>query len=85
MLKDAAREVYRRLMDRVDPDLVDRAERDPGGDPGVRGVPALRMRWIGHRLHAETDLVVEADLSLVAAHEIAVDAEHQLTQPGAAR
>ncbi|PWU47568.1 cation diffusion facilitator family transporter [Micromonospora globispora] len=79
VLKDAAREVYRRLMDAVDPALVDQAETTLRAVHGVRDVPAVRLRWIGHRLHAEAELVVNADLSLVAAHEIAADAEHQLT------
>jgi divalent metal cation (Fe/Co/Zn/Cd) transporter len=79
VLRSAAREVYRRLMDAVDPDLVDRAEQALRGVPGVRDVTAVRMRWIGHRLHAEADLVVDADLTVVAAHEVAADAEHQLT------
>ncbi|GAA0706312.1 cation transporter [Dactylosporangium roseum] len=78
VLKDAAREVYRRLMDAVDPALLSRAEEALAGTPGVLAVGALRMRWIGHRLHAETDLVVAGDLTLVQAHAIAVEAEHRL-------
>ncbi|KFG76708.1 hypothetical protein FM21_11660 [Streptomyces mutabilis] len=50
VLRDAAREVFRRLMDAVDPALVDRAERVLGEVPGVHGVGELRLRWIGHRL-----------------------------------
>ncbi|GGN43936.1 cation efflux system protein [Actinoplanes campanulatus] len=79
VLKDAAREVYRRLMDRVDPELVDQAEQALRAVPGIRDVSGLRLRWIGHRLHAEAAIVVDAGLSLLAAHEIAADAEHQLT------
>jgi cation diffusion facilitator family transporter len=79
VLKDAAREIYRRLMDRVDPELVDRAEQALRGVPGVRDVSGLRLRWIGHRMRAEAAIVVDARLSLLAAHEIAADAEHQLT------
>ena len=79
VLRDAAREVYRRLMDAVDPALVDQAETTLRTIPGVRDVSAVRMRWIGHRLHAEAVLVVGADLTLQSAHEIAADAEHQLT------
>ncbi|NYF55348.1 cation diffusion facilitator family transporter [Micromonospora purpureochromogenes] len=79
VLKDAAREVYRRLMDAVDPAVVDQAETTLRAVDGVRDVAAVRLRWIGHRLHAEAELVVDANLSLVAAHEIAADAEHQLT------
>ncbi|MGI5247161.1 cation diffusion facilitator family transporter [Dactylosporangium sp. CA-139066] len=78
VLKDAAREVYRRLMDAVDPSLLSRAEEALSSTPGVQRVGALRMRWIGHRLHAETDLVMAPDLSLAEAHGIAVDAEHRL-------
>jgi cation diffusion facilitator family transporter len=78
VLKDAAREVYRRLMDRVEPELVDQAERALRGVPGVRDVSGLRLRWIGHRLHAEAAVVVDATLSLLDAHEIAADAGHQL-------
>ncbi|GAA4247343.1 cation diffusion facilitator family transporter [Dactylosporangium darangshiense] len=78
VLRDAAREVYRRLMDAVDPSLIAKAEEALSTTPGVRRVAALRMRWIGHRLHAETDLVLAADLSLPEAHAIAVEAEHRL-------
>ncbi|MER7330804.1 MULTISPECIES: cation diffusion facilitator family transporter [unclassified Micromonospora] len=79
VLKDAAREVYRRLMDAVDPELVDQAESTLRAVDGVQDVAAVRLRWIGHRLHAEAELVVDANLSLIAAHGIAADAEHQLT------
>jgi cation diffusion facilitator family transporter len=79
VLKDAAREIYRRLMDAVDPSLIDAADACLRHVRGVRDVSRIRMRWIGHRLHAEADIVVDADLSLIQAHEVAADAEHQLT------
>ena len=79
VLKDAAREVYRRLMDAVDPDLVDAAEATLRAVDGVRDVASVRLRWIGHHLHAEAEVVVDAGLSLLAAHEVVADAEHQLT------
>jgi cation diffusion facilitator family transporter len=78
VLRDAAREVYRRLMDAVDPAIVDEADRVLAGTPGVLGVGSVRVRWIGHRLHAETDIVVRPTLTVVEAHAIAVDAEHRL-------
>jgi cation diffusion facilitator family transporter len=78
VLKDAAREVYRRLMDAVDPALVDRIEAELQSTPGVAGVGAVRLRWIGHQLRAECDIAVPAELSVVAAHAIAVAAEHRL-------
>ena len=79
VLKDAAREIYRRLMDAVDSNLIDKAEATLATVEGVEAVTRVRMRWIGHRLHAEADIVVEPTLNVLAAHEIAADAEHQLT------
>jgi divalent metal cation (Fe/Co/Zn/Cd) transporter len=52
VLKDAAREVYRRLMDAVDPALVDRTEHALRVIHGVRDVTAVRLGWVGHHLHA---------------------------------
>ncbi|MGW2979729.1 cation diffusion facilitator family transporter [Streptomyces humidus] len=78
VLRDAAREVYRRLMDSVDPALVDTAEDALHAVDGVRGVGQVRMRWIGHALRAEADIVVDPDLTVVQAHALAVAAEHAL-------
>ncbi|MER6346409.1 cation diffusion facilitator family transporter [Streptomyces sp. NPDC001595] len=78
VLRDAAREVFRRVMDAVDPALVDRAERALREVPGVRGVGELRLRWIGHRLRAEVAVVVDGEVTVRRAHAIAVDAEHAL-------
>jgi cation diffusion facilitator family transporter len=78
VLREAAREVYHRLMDAVDPALVDRAEQVLLGVPGVRGVDGLRIRWIGHTMRAEVDVLVDYTLSVVQAHGIAAAAEHRL-------
>jgi cation diffusion facilitator family transporter len=78
VLKDAAREVYRRLMDAVDPALVDLVTSTIKETPGVADVGAVHLRWIGHALRAECEIVVPADLSVTEAHAIAVDAEHRL-------
>jgi cation diffusion facilitator family transporter len=75
---DAARQVYRRLMDAVDPSLVDRVEQVLRATPGVLRVGELRVRWIGHRLRAECAVVVDHQLTVVQAHRIADDAEHRL-------
>ncbi len=78
VLRDAAREVYRRLMDAVDPSIVDTVERTLRDTVGVEEVGAVRLRWIGHKLRAECDISVDENLTVVAAHRIAVDAEHRL-------
>ncbi|WP_328409098.1 cation diffusion facilitator family transporter [Nocardia sp. NBC_00403] len=79
VLRTAARDVFRRLMDGVEPNLVATAEQALVAEPGVLGVRSLRMRWIGHRLHADVELDVAASTSLADAHRVAHGAEHTLT------
>jgi len=78
VLRQAAREIYRRLMDAVDPALVDQVERTLRATRGVLGVGQIRLRWIGHHLRAECEVIVDAGASAVQAHQVAVDAEHGL-------
>jgi cation diffusion facilitator family transporter len=78
VLFQAAREVYRRLMDAVDPALVDQAEETLKATPGVLGVGLVRLRWVGHQLWAECEIMVNGDITAVQAHEVTVNAEHRL-------
>jgi len=78
VLRDAARDVYRRLMDAVDPGLVDTVEQVAREVPGVQDLGDVRLRWIGHTLRAELVIVVEPTLGVVDAHRIAEDVEHRL-------
>lgn len=79
VLRSAVRDVFRRLLDGVDPRLVEIAEETLAARPGVRAVRSVRMRWIGHRLHADVELDVDPEVNLAEAHRIAHDAEHELT------
>src|SRR3954451_22767325 len=78
VLRDAAREIYRRLMDAVDPALVDEVERALRATDGVLEVGAVRVRWIGHSLRAECDVVVDSGITVVDGHRIAEACEHRL-------
>jgi len=78
VLRSAAREIYRRLMDAVDPSLVDDIEATLRHVEGIRGVESVRVRWIGHELHADAEVLSDATLSLHDAHEMAENARHEL-------
>jgi cation diffusion facilitator family transporter len=78
VLRGAARDIYHRLMDSVDPDLVERIEHTLHHVPGVTAVDSVRVRWIGHRLHAEAEIAADASLRLVEAHDVAERARHDL-------
>ena len=75
VLRTASREVFRRLMDAVEPELVDRAEDVLAAVPGVVGVQRVRMRWIGHEIQADADLALDPQATLSEAHAIAHRAE----------
>ena len=78
VLLGATRTIYRRLMDSVDPALVDQVERVLKDVPGVDGVDTVRIRWVGHELRAEIQILSDPALSLVDAHAIAEEAHHRL-------
>jgi cation diffusion facilitator family transporter len=77
VLKDAALQVFARLMDAVDPALTAAAER-AALQPGVEDVASVRIRWIGHRLEAEAHVVVDSDLSTLDSHKIAESVRHAI-------
>jgi len=79
VLRTAVRDVFRRLLDAIDPALVDAAEAALAAEPGVTAVRSVKMRWIGHRIHADAELDVDPTISLTEAHRIAHEAEHTLT------
>ena len=79
VLRSAVREVGARLMDAVDPELVDRAEASLATVDGIVSLDRLQMRWIGHTLHAEATITVDPGLSLAAAQAIADHAREHLT------
>ena len=78
VLRQAAREIYRRLMDAVDPALVDQAEQALRAVPGVLDVGQVRLRWIGHHLRAECEIVIDPAATAVQSHQTTVAAEHAL-------
>lgn len=78
ILKDAAGSVLRRLMDAVEPEIIARLEREAAGTPGVHNVHDLRVRWLGHTLHAELHITVDEDLPTRESHRIAEEVRHRL-------
>jgi cation diffusion facilitator family transporter len=75
LLVGTVRSIGRRLMDGVEPPLVDKLEHALADAPGVLAVSDIRLRWVGHRLHGSARLKV-ADGPVSVAEQIAHDAEH---------
>jgi len=70
--------VFSRMLDGVEPDVVDQVQAIAREVNGVTGVTEVRARWLGHRLRAEVNISVRPQLTVNAAHEIAKEVEHQL-------
>jgi cation diffusion facilitator family transporter len=78
VLKDAVRQVFGRLMDAVDPSLVELVESTAAAVPDVEGVNGIRLRWIGHRLDAALHVVVDCDMSVADGHRVGEEVRHAL-------
>ena len=78
VLRQAIGQMLGRLMDAVDPALVDRVETVAAGVPGVQAVERSRVRWLGHGLEAYITLTVDRDLTVAAGHDLAEEVRHRL-------
>jgi len=59
LLIGTIRSIGRRLMDGVEPELVDRVEHALQHVPGVDRIERVRLRWVGHRLEGDAVLVLD--------------------------
>lgn len=77
LLWGTVRSIGRRLMDGIEPELLERARTTLAGTHGVQAVQTLQLRWIGHRLQGNASIQL-ADMPISAGEQIALDAEHRL-------
>lgn len=75
---DAVKQMWYRLMDAVDPALVDQVEKVVADVGGVQSVSAVRVRWIGHTLHTDFHITVDEELQTRESHQIAEEVRHAL-------
>lgn len=77
VLWGTVRSIGRRLMDGIEPELLEKAEHALEHTPGVLSVPRLQLRWIGHRLQGTATIQVE-DTTHAAAERVTYEAELEL-------
>jgi cation diffusion facilitator family transporter len=75
---ESGKSVLSRLLDGVDPEVVDEVRLVACATPGVEKVSEVRVRWSGHRLWAEVNVAVAQDLTVHRGHEIAQEVHHRL-------
>ena len=74
----AAREMWLRMMDATDPELIAQVERSAGAVENVMGVHDVTLRWLGHRQRGELHISVDSQLPTLESHRIAEMVRHQL-------
>lgn len=70
--------VFTRLLDGVEPEIIDEVREVACRVPGVENVAEVRARWVGHRLYVEANIAVARELTVTEGHEIATEVNHQL-------
>jgi cation diffusion facilitator family transporter len=78
VLVGTVRDVVARLMDRVDPEVIDRIERAAGSVEGAGAAHAVRARWVGRTLHVLLHVGVDPDLPLGRAHTLGERVRHRV-------
>lgn len=78
IVKETAVTIWHRLMDAIDPELVEALEQAAKDVPGVMQAQEMRLRWLGHLLQAEVLVTVDEDLSTRESHHIAEQVRHAL-------
>jgi cation diffusion facilitator family transporter len=72
----SARSVFTRMLDGVEPNVLGELKHAAEHVSGVRRVENVRARWMGHRLYAQADIVMDPDVPVSAARA-AADAYRQ--------
>jgi cation diffusion facilitator family transporter len=75
---DAMKRIWYRLMDAVDPEMINRAEKLISNNEDVLEIGRIRMRWVGHNLHADVNISVNSDLKTSESHLVAEQVRHAL-------
>ena len=75
---ESGKSVFTRLLDGVDPEVINEIKHAASHVSGVGNVSEVRVRWLGHRLHAELNIAVNQGLTVEKGHEIAKDVRHEL-------
>jgi cation diffusion facilitator family transporter len=66
----AVKDIYGRLMDAVDPELVEKIEGVAMGVDGVLSINACQVRWMGHRLRSDISIGIDARVPVRDGHQL---------------
>ena len=74
---NAVRAIWYRMMDAVDPHLVEHVEAHAREVAGVESIESLRLRWVGHRMYGAMIVRVSAATTMPESQAIAREIQQQ--------
>ncbi|MBX4863752.1 cation diffusion facilitator family transporter [Rhizobium bangladeshense] len=74
----SARSVLTRMLDGVEPEIIDEIAHAAGHVEGVEKVAEARARWLGHKLHVDVAVVIDESVLLAEANLITSEFEKEL-------
>ena len=74
----SGKSLFSRLLDGVDPVVIDEVTHSAQHVAEVLEVSEVRVRWVGHRLLADVNIAVKSNFSVEQGHEIARAVRHEL-------
>ncbi len=77
---NAIKAVWYRMMDAVDPHLVEHVEAHALGLDGVLAIETLRLRWVGHRMYGVIKIAVAADTTLAESQLLVAAVQREARQ-----
>jgi cation diffusion facilitator family transporter len=75
---DSVKKVFTRLLDGVEPEYIDEIRHSLNHVSGIKEVLNIKARWSGHQLLAEVYIRIDANLSVIEAHNIIEEVEHEI-------
>ena len=76
--RDATLRVWHRLMDAVDPHVVDQIEQYASEVSGVEDIASVRVRWLGHELQSEIGIAVAEGRTLAEGQAVVANVKRVL-------
>jgi cation diffusion facilitator family transporter len=80
IVKDAARSIFSRLLDGIEPGVLDDMTHATLHVQGVQDVHNVRARWLGHKIHADLHITVDRRLSVEQSHGIVEAVERAIAE-----
>jgi len=74
----SARSVLTRMLDGVEPQIIDEIEHSAAHVRGIERVAEARARWLGHKLYVDVAVVIDPGMLLAEANAITARLEEEL-------